>query len=231
MYAPYIFTQLGITGNTALSLFYTLSSSPLHAQQGSQSSLVVSWQRIYKSLTVTSNHVWSLLFTAQLLYWHYSAAANSEDSTQFNSDAPKLTSWQSDVSKLDSSLLDYSSTLPNTSLWPLCKDHAENTTSIVKEVCLLIPCLAKDVLLLSEFVCAGKYLPSRCPAMGIHVTICFDIKKTLNFAHRVNLYVHMYICESERQLFLNTVLIFIRRVWYDSALARLATSGSSYQPW
>jgi hypothetical protein len=28
-----------------------------------QSSLVVTWQRIYKSLTVTSNHTWRLLFT------------------------------------------------------------------------------------------------------------------------------------------------------------------------
>jgi hypothetical protein len=28
--APYTFTQFGTTGNTALSLFYTLSSSPLH---------------------------------------------------------------------------------------------------------------------------------------------------------------------------------------------------------
>jgi hypothetical protein len=28
--APYTFTQLGTTGNTALSPFYTLSSSPLH---------------------------------------------------------------------------------------------------------------------------------------------------------------------------------------------------------
>jgi hypothetical protein len=26
----YTFTQFGITGNTTLSLFYTLSSSPLH---------------------------------------------------------------------------------------------------------------------------------------------------------------------------------------------------------
>jgi hypothetical protein len=29
--APYTFTQFETTGNTALSLFYTLSSSPLHA--------------------------------------------------------------------------------------------------------------------------------------------------------------------------------------------------------
>jgi hypothetical protein len=28
--APYTFTQFGTPGNTALSLFYTLSISPLH---------------------------------------------------------------------------------------------------------------------------------------------------------------------------------------------------------
>jgi hypothetical protein len=43
-------------GNTVLSLFYTLYSSPLYTHYGSQSSLVVSWQRIYNSLPVTSNH-------------------------------------------------------------------------------------------------------------------------------------------------------------------------------
>jgi hypothetical protein len=35
---------------------------------------------------------------------HYSAAANSEDSTQFNSSAPKLISRQDSVPKPDSSL-------------------------------------------------------------------------------------------------------------------------------
>jgi hypothetical protein len=52
-----LYIQLETTGNTALSLSYTLSSSPLHTHYGSQSSLVVSWQRIYNSLTVASNHI------------------------------------------------------------------------------------------------------------------------------------------------------------------------------
>jgi hypothetical protein len=60
----YTFTQLETTGDTTLSLFYTLYSSPLHTQQCSRSSLAVSWQRIYNSLTVTSSHTVSLLFTA-----------------------------------------------------------------------------------------------------------------------------------------------------------------------
>jgi hypothetical protein len=45
-----LFTQLGTTGNTALSLICILYSSPLRTHCGSQSSLIVSWQRIYNSL-------------------------------------------------------------------------------------------------------------------------------------------------------------------------------------
>jgi hypothetical protein len=41
---------------TALSLIYTLQSSPLHTHWGSQSSLVVSWQRIYSSLSLQITH-------------------------------------------------------------------------------------------------------------------------------------------------------------------------------
>jgi hypothetical protein len=56
---------------------------------------------MYHSLTVTSSHTRSLLFTASLLSCHYSAPGNSEELTQFNS---KLISWQAGISKLDSSL-------------------------------------------------------------------------------------------------------------------------------
>jgi hypothetical protein len=47
-----IHSQLGTIGNIALSLIYTLCSSPLHTHYGSQSSLGVSRQRIYNSRTV-----------------------------------------------------------------------------------------------------------------------------------------------------------------------------------
>jgi hypothetical protein len=56
------------------------------------SSLDVSWQQIFNSLTVTSNNTRSLLFTAKFLSFHYAVAANSEDSTQFNYSASK-TGW------------------------------------------------------------------------------------------------------------------------------------------
>jgi hypothetical protein len=62
--ASYTFTYLGTTCNTAISRIYTLHSSPLRTHYSSQSLLVLSRQRIYNSLTVTSNHTWSLLFTA-----------------------------------------------------------------------------------------------------------------------------------------------------------------------
>jgi hypothetical protein len=42
----HLYTQLVIASNTALSLTYTLYSSPLRTHYGSQSSLVVSWQQI-----------------------------------------------------------------------------------------------------------------------------------------------------------------------------------------
>jgi hypothetical protein len=53
----------------------------------------------------------------------------------------------------------------------LTRDHAENIASIVGEACLLIRCLATDVLLMRTLASAGMCLPSRCIAMGLYVTI------------------------------------------------------------
>jgi hypothetical protein len=66
--------------------------------------VVVSWQRIYNSLTVISNYTWSLNFRAEFFSCHYSAAINSEDSTQLSSSAPKLMSREAGVPILGSSL-------------------------------------------------------------------------------------------------------------------------------
>jgi hypothetical protein len=52
----------------------------------------------------------------------------------------------------------------------------QKTASIFKEACWLSRCLARDVLLLRSYACAGMCLPSRCLAMGIHVTIYRGLK-------------------------------------------------------
>jgi hypothetical protein len=48
---------------------------------------------------------------------------------------------------------------------------AENTTSIVKDECLLIRCLAVDVLFLRALASAGNYVPSLRLAKYIQVTV------------------------------------------------------------
>jgi hypothetical protein len=49
--------------------------------------------------------------------------------------------------------------------------HKKHSLFIVAKACLLIRCLEMDVLLLRAFASAGMCLPSRCPAMGIRVTV------------------------------------------------------------
>jgi hypothetical protein len=48
----------------------------------------------------------------------------------------------------------------------------QKTASLVKEACLLIRCLAMDVLLLLALAPAGMCLRSRCLAVGLSVTMC-----------------------------------------------------------
>jgi hypothetical protein len=43
--------------------------------------------------------------------------------------------------------------------------------SIVEKACLLIRCIAMDLILLLAYSSAGMCLPSRCLAMGLYVTI------------------------------------------------------------
>jgi hypothetical protein len=49
-------------------------------------------------------------------------------------------------------------------------DHIDNTASSVAKACLPRCCLA-----IKSFVAAGMLLPSRCLAMGIHVTILYGL--------------------------------------------------------
>jgi hypothetical protein len=117
-----------------------------------QSWLVVSWQSITDSL--------SLQITYEVFFSQPNYFLPLFCSSQFRrlNSVPLLLSWQAGVPKLNSTL-------------STCTAYAENTASIIKEVCLLIRCLAIGVLLLRAFACAGICLPSCCLAMGIHAIV------------------------------------------------------------
>jgi hypothetical protein len=82
------------TDNTTLSLIYTLYSSLLDMHYDSQSSLVVSWQRIYNRLSLQITH--EVFFAPP----NSSLAIILQLPTQFNSSDPKLIYRQASVSKL-----------------------------------------------------------------------------------------------------------------------------------
>jgi hypothetical protein len=87
---------------------------------------------------------------------------------QFDSIAPELISLQAGISKLDSTRL------LSCQLRKLPYNHFARTTqktASIEEACVLICCLAMDVLLLGAFASAGISLLTRCLAVGIHVTI------------------------------------------------------------
>jgi hypothetical protein len=155
-----LFTEIGTTGNTALSLIYTLYTSPLHTRMDSQSSLAVSWQRIYKSHChfkpqIKSFH--SLIpFLALFCYCQFRRL----DSIQlFCSKDHILVGWRLET-RLNWSLLynHFARTTQKTrplSCWegvftvPL---HSNGSYSIVSRV----------------FVSAGMCLPSRWLAMNVY---------------------------------------------------------------
>jgi hypothetical protein len=89
-----LYILLGTTSNTALSLIYTLFRSIGHAKS-SQCSLVVSWERIYNSLTVTSVHTkFFFFFTAQFQFLnHLRRPTLSLSRHSFNS-SRYVASWQ-----------------------------------------------------------------------------------------------------------------------------------------
>jgi hypothetical protein len=110
--------------------------------------------------------------TAQFLSCHYSAASNSEDSTQFNSSAPKLMSWQAGVSKLESTRLKLTRTaffVPF--ITPRHEPRRKHGFYLLVRACLLTCCFSKEVLLLRTYTSAGMCLPSRCLAMGLYAKI------------------------------------------------------------
>jgi hypothetical protein len=79
--------------------------------------------------------------------------------TQLNSSAPKLISLQAAIASFVTLLYNHFA------------QATQKTVSVVKEACLLIRCLAMDVLLLHAFASGRVCLPNRCLAMVIRITI------------------------------------------------------------
>jgi hypothetical protein len=102
-----------------------------------------------------------------VLSCHYSATANSKESTQFNSSVPKIISWQAGVSKLDSSL--------NGLNWALPYNYFAQTTQKAQAFycwegvfTALLHSNGRNSIVACVFVAAGMCLPSRCLAVNVY---------------------------------------------------------------
>jgi hypothetical protein len=153
---------------------YTLYNSPLHTQ----SSLVVSWQRIYNSLTVTSNYTMKTFFHSLINFLPLFC------NCQLNYSAPKFISWQTGVSELNFSLYtataSFGTLLYNHFAWTTQKTQHFNCSEGVFTAPLHNN--GSYSIVANMFAAAGICLPSRCltmnvysdfaiPAFGRHVTI------------------------------------------------------------
>jgi hypothetical protein len=180
-----LYTPLGTTGNTPLSLVYTLMFTVTHA-------LVISRQRIYNSLTVTSNHTWSPLCTAQFLSCHFFSITldcHLQNPTKFLTTTLSnelFFNWT--LSTCDNQLLPW-----NFPLYSLVANPTENTViccPVLLWACFLIRCLAIDILLLRALVPAGMCIPSCCLAMDLYVTYLPDLTR---FPRKVFFYVALVL--------------------------------------
>jgi hypothetical protein len=68
---------------------------------------------------------------------------------------------------------------PFLSLYKPSARNTQKTQPIFEKACLLIHCLAMDVLLLRVYASAGMCLPTRCLAMGLYVTIFNSVVSTI----------------------------------------------------
>jgi hypothetical protein len=153
-----LYIQLGTTGNTALSLIYTLYSSPLHTHWGSHSSLVVSWDRISLSLQFTHEIFFSQPNSFLAIIQRLPIPNTRLTTVQFL--CPKLISWQAGISKLDSRLLHN---------WTLLYYHFARTTLKTQslycwEGVFTAPLHSNGSysIVACVFVVAAMCLPSRC---------------------------------------------------------------------
>jgi hypothetical protein len=150
------FTQFVTTDNTALSLIYTKFAILRHTStKVLQSSLAVSWQRIYDSLTVTSNHTGSLFSRPNILF-------AISPSTAISRTRPNSTRT-------------YSNDLLCPFMKPRHGPRRKHNLSVVQNAYLLIRCPVMDVLLLRAYDSAGKYIPIRWLARGLYVTIGSEV--------------------------------------------------------
>jgi hypothetical protein len=111
------------------------SSSLSHTHWDYQSSLFISWHRIYHSLTVTWNYASSLLCTTQFLSCHFF-------SITFDCHLQNLTHFYSfsTISLHLTTVLYSPFCTARHFLWPLYMDHAENTAGIaVSMFTMLLP--------------------------------------------------------------------------------------------
>jgi hypothetical protein len=99
-----LYTVLGTTCKTALSLICTLYSSPLHTHYGSVFTsriLATDYSQFHCNYT---SHMQSSFHSLTPFLPLFCQLADSKDSTQFSSCAPRFIPWQAGVSKLDSAL-------------------------------------------------------------------------------------------------------------------------------
>jgi hypothetical protein len=107
-----LYTQFLTAGNITLSPIYTIYRSQLHTDQCSQSSLVISGQRIYNSLTVTTAHkkysFHRLIPFLPFLLNHFrlpTLETESESESEFESESYVTTDGQSASLELTTKLL------------------------------------------------------------------------------------------------------------------------------
>jgi hypothetical protein len=199
---------------TELSLIYTVYSSPLHTPQCSQSSLFVSWQRIYNSLTVTAAHIKS----------------------SFHSIIPFLPSLRLPSPETPSILITtayYGTQLTQTIfvLFIILRHRPRriHSLSVVKQACLprhgiaSVPALTTEntaLLLLRVFASAGMCLPSRCPAMNYSGVMSQYYLEALSSSRSTHLCWH--VCGTTYMQKGNAMRIRTRKVSYEN------TSGNVY---
>jgi hypothetical protein len=151
-----LFTQLGITGITALALICTLYISPLHTHK--KFSVFISRilaTDLYQSHCNFNSHVNSSCrsLISLLHFISITLGCHLQNSTQFST-TTNCSPW-------------------NFSLYSLGADPTENTVycPLLFYMYLLIHYLAIDVLLLRASAPAIMCLPSGCLAIGLYVTI------------------------------------------------------------